>query len=149
MTATPIARLLNAGPPGIFVLEDSVPRPRIAALARLRGLHEFEVDCRGVRNKRRLMAALRRGLALPDYFGANWDALADCLTDLEWAAADGYVLVFRGVAALARQSPVDYRTLLEVLSEAVSFWQQEDVPFYVLLAGETAELGSDLAAISA
>jgi RNAse (barnase) inhibitor barstar len=29
-----------------------------------------------------LFAALGEALALPEYFGHNWDAVADCLTDL-------------------------------------------------------------------
>src|SRR3712207_8419702 len=31
----------------------------------------------------------------PDYFGPNWDAVYDCLTDLSWLPAAGYVLVDR------------------------------------------------------
>jgi RNAse (barnase) inhibitor barstar len=66
------------------------------------------------------METLARGLALPDYFGANWDALADCLTDLEWVPAKGYVLVLRGLAGIARQSPKDYAMLLDVLMYSVA-----------------------------
>jgi hypothetical protein len=62
------------------------------------------------------METLARGLALPDYFGANWDAL----TDLEWVPAKGYVLVLRGLAGIARQSPKDYAMLLDVLMYSVA-----------------------------
>jgi RNAse (barnase) inhibitor barstar len=66
------------------------------------------------------MEALARGLALPNYFGASWDALADCLTDREWVPAKGYVLVLRGLEGLARQSPKDYAMLLDVLVNSVA-----------------------------
>jgi RNAse (barnase) inhibitor barstar len=147
MSPTPLARLLGGGPAGVFVLDQDVAN-RVAALSRLKGLQDFDVDCSSVRSKRRLMEALAAGLALPDYFGANWDALADCLTDLEWMPAPGYVLMLRGLTGLARQSPKDYAILLEVLFDAAQFWREAGVPFYVLLAGEASELGSDLPVIS-
>jgi RNAse (barnase) inhibitor barstar len=149
MTSTPLGRLLGGGPAGIFLMSDEVTPARIAALSRLRGLHDFDVDCSGARSKRRLMATLASALALPEYFGANWDALADCLTDLEWMPAKGYVLALHGLEGLARRSPRDYAMLLDVLADAVTFWREQDVPFYVLLAGEASVLGSDLPVISA
>jgi RNAse (barnase) inhibitor barstar len=149
VTDLSLSRLLGGGPNGVFVVGPEPPRQRVAALSRLKGLHAFDVDCRAARSKRRLLAALARDLALPDYFGANWDALADCLTDLEWEPADGYVLVLRGLEGFARQSPQEYAMLIGVLMDAAAFWREEGVPFYVLLAGEGRELGSDLPAISA
>jgi len=29
----------------------------------------------------------------PDYFGSNWDALDECLADLDWLDLPGYVLL--------------------------------------------------------
>jgi RNAse (barnase) inhibitor barstar len=148
MNRTPLARLLGGGPSGVFALDPAVAPAQVAGLARLKDLLVLEADCRGVRNKRRLMQSLAAGLALPDYFGANWDALADCLTDLEWVPADGYVLMLRDLDGLARQSPHDYATLLAVLTEAADYWRDAGVPFYVLLAGDASALGSDLPVIS-
>lgn len=34
-----------------------------------------------------------RALRLSDYFGRNWDALEECLADLEWLPAKGYILL--------------------------------------------------------
>jgi len=147
-STTPLARLIGGGPAGVFVLDEAVPPSRIAALSRLKGLHAFDVDLSGARTKRRLMEVLAGGLALPDYFGANWDALADCLTDLEWVPAAGYVVMLRGLDGLAHQSPKDYAMLLDVLFDATAFWREEEVPFYVLLAGAASGLGSDLPVIS-
>ena len=82
--------------------------------------------------KRRLLSVLARELAFPPYFGANWDALADCLTDLSWAPAEGYAILLSRLTGLAQQ---DYFTALDVLEEAAIFWADNGVPFYVLMEG--------------
>lgn len=72
-------------------------------------------------------------LRFPEWFGANWDALADCLTDLSWLDASGYMLVLRGSAKLAGALAVDdWTALQDVLTEAAEFWRDEGVPFWVL-----------------
>jgi len=75
---------------------------------------------------------LARELAFPPYFGENWDALADCLTDLSWAPAEGYAILLSRLTGLAQQ---DCFTALDVLDEAAIFWADNGVPFFVLMEG--------------
>src|SRR5215510_9162043 len=58
------------------------------------------VSLAGVRDKSELLARLSRALRFPDWFGGNWDALEDCLTDLSWLKADGHVLLIEGASGL-------------------------------------------------
>ena len=44
--------------------------------------------------KEKLLREIAAALRFPDWFGQNWDALEDCLTDLSWLDADACVLVF-------------------------------------------------------
>ena len=46
------------------------------------------VSLAGATGKKELLARLAQGLQFPAWFGANWDALEDCLTDLSWLEAD-------------------------------------------------------------
>jgi RNAse (barnase) inhibitor barstar len=65
-------------------------------------------------------------LQLPDYFGENWDALFECLTDLEWLPGDAYLLgVTDGDLVLDRE-PQQFRTLLDVLERAAQNWAQAE-----------------------
>jgi hypothetical protein len=68
--------------------------------------------------------AFSRALAFPDWFGRNWDALEDCLTDLAWLEADGYVLLLEGEAASDM--------LVDVLRSAAQFWAAHGTPFFAL-----------------
>ncbi|MEU7934301.1 barstar family protein [Micromonospora echinofusca] len=79
-------------------------------------------------------------LLLPGYFGWNWDALSDCLRDLNWLPADGYLIVVENAPQLLSSSAEDRHTLFRILYQAVRHWAsplgQPDgkvVPFKVLL----------------
>jgi hypothetical protein len=62
-------------------------------------------------------------LQFPPYFGENWDALHDCLTDLEWLAADGYVLLFTDAPRLLEAAPpLESERLVLVLQGAAGSW---------------------------
>ena len=59
------------------------------------------------------MKTSRRRLRFPDWFGENWDALEDCLSDLSWREAAGHVLVFDNAKA-----GDDFGVLVDVLRSA-------------------------------
>jgi RNAse (barnase) inhibitor barstar len=81
---------------------------------------------------------LARALRFPDYFGRNWDAVYDCLTDLNWLPATRYVLVLDGFDQLATNEPEQWAIGLKVMREACAFWQPLTRPMYALLYGPSA-----------
>lgn len=78
----------------------------------------------GVRDKAAFMERCARVFRLPDWFGRNWDALADCLTDLSWApdVRDGLVVV-SGWQEYARTAPGEWETARQVLADAAAHWR--------------------------
>lgn len=111
--------------------------PRALAAAQESGLLLVRLEGRRVPDKRALMAALAREMRFPAYFGANWDALRDCLTDLdEFLPAPGWLLVVADSAELLKGEPGERAAFLETLASAALFWRQADPPhaFKVLLA---------------
>ncbi|MBQ1074458.1 barstar family protein [Micromonospora sp. C31] len=95
-------------------------------------------------------------LLFPSYFGWNWAALSDCLRDLNWLPADGYLVVVENAPRLLASSAEDRHTLFRILSRAVRHWANplgrsdgEGVPFKVLLLcgpdEEAALLRQDIA----
>ena len=63
-----------------------------------------------------------QALDFPDYFGHNWDALEECLADLEWLPAKGYVLLFTDAELILPDDEEEFATFLEVLSDAGEAW---------------------------
>ncbi|MEU7056642.1 barstar family protein [Streptomyces sp. NPDC046197] len=85
--------------------------------------HVVALDLDGVTDKAALMDRCARALGLPDWFGRNWDALADSLSDPGvWpgAAADqGLLVVVRGWRTYARTRPQEWEVAQEVFAGAV------------------------------
>lgn len=62
-------------------------------------------------------------LQFPPYFGENWDALDECLADLEWLHAHACVLVILNAAnVLDRESSESRQTFRETLERVAREW---------------------------
>lgn len=105
----------------------------LCKLARALGFECSRVDLEGCIDKGEFLDRTARALGFPAWFGGNWDALFDCISDLAWRPASGYVLVFEHAAALQHAQPEVFDTALAILSDAAVAWQERGVPFQVFV----------------
>jgi hypothetical protein len=77
--------------------------------------------------KGELLDFLARAFPLPAYFGHNWDALEECLLDLEWLTEPGVVLVHHDIPLAA--TPLDQRLYLRILAAAAEASSRLHVTF--------------------
>lgn len=130
--------LCNATPPWSALLV--VPRG-ISATALVKAPPGFAlrtIEGKQCRTPSGLFGEFARALAFPNYFGHNWDALEECLADLEWLPAIGYILLITDAQAVLPDDEEEYETLLEVLSDAGEAWSKGQTsdgrraPFHVV-----------------
>jgi hypothetical protein len=95
------------------------------------------VSLAGVLEKNELLARLARGLHFPAWFGGNWDALEDCLTDLSWLEGNGHVLLLEGASSLNAD---DFGILADVLSSSARFWAERRRSFFAVFVQGPAAL---------
>lgn len=95
------------------------------------------VSLAGALEKSELLARLARGLHFPAWFGGNWDALEDCLTDLSWLEGDGHVLLLEDGSGLNAD---DLGILVDVLSSSARFWAERRRSFFVVFVQGPASL---------
>ncbi|MCK6375628.1 MAG: barstar family protein [Zoogloea sp.] len=98
------------------------------------------IDLSRVTTKEAFLTAVGEALAFPDWYGHNWDALADCLTDLSWMAADGYVIVLDHADTFAAACPTDFATALSIFQDAADSWREDSIPFWTLVGTATGKL---------
>ncbi len=70
-------------------------------------------------DKAGFLAACRRAFGLPDWFGMNWDALADSLSDVRIPVDAGVLVPWTGWGPMARMFPADFEVATDVLGEWV------------------------------
>jgi len=94
---------------------------REAAIAPDAGASEawkvLSVDVSRVAGVDDLMSVIARDWELPPYFGSNWDALEDVISDESWNAGKSLLFAVRGAAAAAEEP--SRRSLLVVLVEVL------------------------------
>ena len=100
----------------------------VARQASRLGFRLLHADLAACRTNAEMLTELGRAFDFPEWYGANFDALFDCLTDPDWKAAPGHVLLILGNVAKGPPS-----TLLEVLSAAAEERRTAGHPFWILV----------------
>ena len=81
------------------------------------------------------MQALADAMEFPEYFGRNWDAVEECVRDLSWKPADGYLLTYAHAQVLEDCCPDDLAILADVARLAGETWSSGGIPFHALVIG--------------
>lgn len=85
--------------------------------------------------KAAMLAAIADSLEFPEWFGGNWDALEDCLSDLSWRRGAAHVILF------SQAKPGDdLGILLDVLGAVAEFWRARGRPFFAVFIDPAAVL---------
>ena len=105
---------LAALPAGVVPVQGGVDVVALEARCDARGRPMVVLSTPGVADKSGFMDAVSDALALPGWFGRNWDALADCLSDVPPST----VLVWDHWTDMARATPRDTEVAIEVFAES-------------------------------
>ncbi|MBT2385160.1 barstar family protein [Streptomyces sp. ISL-11] len=129
--------LLGTTPPGIYRLPPADTPDRVMSLAAEADWRAATLHLGGVTGKTAFLDRCATDLEFPEWFGRNWDALADCLTDLSWwreeGKARGYLVLAEHWDTFRKAAPRDARTAEAVFGDAVGHWADDETPLAVLL----------------
>jgi hypothetical protein len=116
---------------GIYTLAQAASLETCLSILQQSGCRVFRLEGAKVTTADRYFAALAALFQFPDYFGQNWDAVADCLTDLDWQSGDRIVVVHSDTQAI---SGIDGDVLTAVWRSTIEFWQQQGVMVAVVMS---------------
>jgi methylmalonyl-CoA epimerase len=131
------ARLAAEGAGGLIDLP-AVDVAAVGALANELGARHVVID--GPAHKRALISAIAEGLAFPDWFGHNWDALDETLSSPEGGAEEPTIMTWLDPAQL---DPADASTFRSIIEHAIATRSAGGLGPLVVLAGPAA--GANLA----
>ena len=121
MTGKLIQRLRDASRSGVYRVsgtEELVDAVKGSSLSPVRVKFADKVQ---------LLKNLAAALGFPDWFGHNWDALEDCLTDLSWREAPAHVLLIEGA-----KPGDDLGVLIDILRSSAESWAARGKPFFAI-----------------
>lgn len=141
MAHAELASLLEQHRGGVWFLPVHAQPRSVEAAAKRAGFAFFHVEGRNIVRKEQLLNHVATTLRFPEHFGHNWDALEECLTDLEWVDAEGYVLYYDHIDPFLGAQPEQFETLVEILRDAVRSWKEDGTAMIALLHGTKAPKG--------
>jgi RNAse (barnase) inhibitor barstar len=124
--------LADVGKAGVYHMPHMDKEPVVVA-AKANGYASFRVDLAKADDKDELLAAIGRALAFPDWFGHNFDALADCLGDMAWRPADGYLVMLEHCDGIHGKAETEFVTTLQIFQQAAEDWREQGVAFWCLV----------------
>ncbi|HYC37492.1 MAG TPA: barstar family protein [Usitatibacter sp.] len=126
---------------GVWYLPRPLEARGVQAAAKRAGFAFFHIDGTNIARKEQLLNHVATALHFPQHFGHNWDALEECLTDLEWVDAEGYVIYYEAIETLLEAHPDQFETFIEIVRDSVESWKQDGEAMVVLLSGTKAPKG--------
>jgi RNAse (barnase) inhibitor barstar len=126
------AILADATKAGLYHLPHTDKKHLVSA-AKAGGLATFRVNLAKAGDKTQMLAAIAKTLKFPDWFGHNLDALADCLADMAWQPADGYLILLEHCDGINGKAEADFLGALKVFEQAAKDWREEGIPFWCLV----------------
>jgi hypothetical protein len=141
MPLAALDHLLEENRGGIWFLPNHVEPRQVSATAKRAGYAFFHIEGKNINRKEQLLNHAAMVMHFPAHFGDNWDALEECLTDLEWIDGDGYVIYYDHIDGLLESHPDQFETLVEILRDSVKSWKEDGEAMVVLLSGTRAPKG--------
>lgn len=108
-------------------------RHDLAAQAASAGQKLLSTDVGDCDNMQQALQLFGRAFGFPAWYGANFDALHDCLGDPDWHPGQGIVLEIRGLDRLRRHDPMALSTLVDVLRSAAAERSATHAALWILL----------------
>ena len=99
------------------------------------------IDGKKCKNVDNLFHEFSIKLSFPSYFGFNWDAFEECLNDLDWIVADGFLFVIDHCEELLINAKEKFELFCDIMKDAAEAWNmgencsdnlQRKKPFHIL-----------------
>jgi RNAse (barnase) inhibitor barstar len=121
---------------GLYLVGENVNAERLEEVSTKRNYAYIFLSGKNITDKESFIHVLAEKMSFPSYFGENWDALEECLRDLDWLNADGYMIVYDQFEVFAEREPQQFEVALDIFQTSVDYWKEIDVPFVILFQGE-------------
>lgn len=92
------------------------------------------VRAKNMSSAKALFSEFAAALQFPCYFGNNWNAFDECIADLEWLPAEGYVVLIVDGASVLQTDSADREVLFKIMASVAQEWASvRELPFQTFI----------------
>ncbi len=85
----------------------------------------FFIEGDNIGDKASFLREFSGKLKFPEYFGFNWDAFSDCLTDLSWLNLNsGLLIIYNNPHKFRKNNPNEWKIANDILLDAMDYWKE-------------------------
>lgn len=128
------ALLAGHTPPDLYQWHSAAAVPDVEHAVEHAGWSFVHLDGWTIEDKQSFLKAAAAAFAFPDHFGENFDALADCLSEVDCGERHGVVLLWDGWSPLARHDEQAFKVALDVFGRRTT--SEQGCKFAALLRGD-------------
>lgn len=118
----PLALCEPQGPWAYLFTGEGASDRAIRTLQRRRGTVVRRVRGQHCQTKQALLGEWASAFAFPTYFGHNWDAFDECITDLDWLPAHCYIAIVSNASDVLPRDDAAFAIFIELLGSAAAEW---------------------------
>lgn len=122
--------------PGIYELSLNLSPVELSQLCQDNHCQLFYIEGDTIFEKPDFFRVSIPAINLPEYFGKNWDAWEECITDLSWCESSSYLFVYKNPQNFATHSPEDWEIFKDILSTTIAYWSEQKISFSVIFTSE-------------
>jgi len=141
MSIEALTDLMDANRGGVFFVAQHPAVSEVKAAAKAAGFAFFHIEGKAISRKEQLLNHAATAMHFPDYHGGNWDAFEECVTDLSWVEAEGFLLYYDHIDTLQASHPEQLETFVEIMKDAVRELKADGRTMLALLSGSRAPKG--------
>jgi hypothetical protein len=128
-----LRELLREKASGVFRLTGEAGLEKINEVASGFDCSVFRAHGKTIENKRDFLAATATSLNFPEYFGHNWDAFEECISDPDLTPNQTLIVIFDDMTAFVKNEPDQFKTALDILRDAARAWSDAGKSLLVLV----------------
>jgi RNAse (barnase) inhibitor barstar len=126
--------------PDVYRLVSPVSPIELADLSRDTDAKLFYLDGQQIGDRQSLFHQFAIVMEFSDYFGHNWDALWDSLTDLDADDAQRQIIVLDRFDNFEHDNLQQWSILFDICQRTIEYYQDTSTPMYILMRGELPQL---------
>lgn len=141
MTTAQIGRMFAGDmAPDVYHLVTPIALADLAQLSRENRTNLYYIDGDRISDRMSLFQQFATVMGFSEYFGHNWDALWDSLTDFDADVAERQVIMLDRLDNFEHDNPQQWSILLELCHQIVGYYHDTATPMYIAIGSKSPQL---------